>query len=321
MLYFMTPLQVMVFVGFVAGVAGVFSLAAVLLVRHVHDLVRKAPARRPAFRCFRLAAYSTALFGSACIFYGAFIEPWWIEVTRLRLRSAKIAQPVRLAVLSDIHSEATPRLEPRLPDLVRRERPDVIVFLGDALNDRRGLPIFQECMRRLAEIAPIYAVEGNWDRREWRRLDLFGGLAVRNLRGEAVSLGDTNVWLCGGPWGTPEPLYEAARRVPKDAYRVFMIHTPGSVSVVSRCGADLCLAGHTHGGQVSLPWYGALITLSETGKRFEQGRYQIGALTLYVNRGIGLEGSYAPRVRFGARPEITIVDLEPQAAEGRPSGP
>ena len=62
---------------------------------------------------------------------------------------------------------------------------------------------------------------------------------------------------------------------------------------------------------MALPWYGAIVTLSKYGKQYEAGLYSIGTTHLYVNRGIGMEGGIAPRVRFFARPEITVVELVP----------
>ena len=80
----------------------------------------------------------------------------------------------------------------------------------------------------------------------------------------------------------------------------------------ARLGVDLHLAGHTHGGQVALPFYGAVITLSKYGKRYERGLYREEGTWLYVNRGIGLEGRFAPRVRFFARPEVTLIEISPR---------
>ena len=75
---------------------------------------------------------------------------------------------------------------------------------------------------------------------------------------------------------------------------------------------DLYLCGHTHGGQVALPLYGALITLSKFGKKYESGMYESNGTILYVNRGLGLEPKPAPQVRFFARPEITVFDIVPE---------
>jgi predicted MPP superfamily phosphohydrolase len=62
---------------------------------------------------------------------------------------------------------------------------------------------------------------------------------------------------------------------------------------------------------VALPAYGALVTLSKFGKKYESGLHREGATWLYVTRGLGMEGGPAPRVRFFARPEITVIELAP----------
>ena len=72
---------------------------------------------------------------------------------------------------------------------------------------------------------------------------------------------------------------------------------------------DLFLCGHTHGGQVRLPFWGAVITLSKYHKRFESGLYDFEGVPMYVNRGVGCEGGSAPRVRFLCRPEVAVIDL------------
>jgi hypothetical protein len=69
------------------------------------------------------------------------------------------------------------------------------------------------------------------------------------------------------------------------------------------------LSGHTHGGQVRIPGMGAVYPSSLYGKRFEAGRYLLDRMTLYVSRGIGMEGLGAPRVRFLCPPEITLWEI------------
>ena len=87
-------------------------------------------------------------------------------------------------------------------------------------------------------------------------------------------------------------------------------------------GVDLYLAGHTHGGQLRLPLFGALVTSSDFWKRYEAGRYREGQTTLYVSRGLGMEGLGAPRARFLAPPEIVVWDLHPgQSSAGREDAP
>ena len=103
----------------------------------------------------------------------------------------------------------------------------------------------------------------------------------------------------------------AMENVPGDAFSVFLYHFPGLIEDVGDLNIDLYLAGHTHGGQIRLPFYGALVTLSRYGKKYEAGEYAVGDTILYVNRGIGMEGGLAPRVRFLCRPEITVFDIVP----------
>ncbi|MDZ4782481.1 MAG: hypothetical protein SGJ19_19720, partial [Planctomycetia bacterium] len=77
--------------------------------------------------------------------------------------------------------------------------------------------------------------------------------------------------------------------------------------------ADLLVAGHVHGGQVRLPGIGPLITNSLLSRRWAAGVTQLsGDRTLVVSRGIGMERSYAPRLRFLCRPELMVIHLTPK---------
>lgn len=139
---------------------------------------------------------------------------------------------------------------------------------------------------------------------------------ARELDGSAVcvEVAGSAVWVAGLAVTHEDRLGAALDMIPRDAFGVLLYHYPDLIHDVARRTCDLYCAGHTHGGQVALPFYGALITLSKFGKRYESGCYRVGSTTLYVNRGIGMEGGSAPRVRFCARPEITVIELEPLAA-------
>jgi predicted MPP superfamily phosphohydrolase len=90
---------------------------------------------------------------------------------------------------------------------------------------------------------------------------------------------------------------------------VLLYHSPELMPFVRTQEVDLFLCGHTHGGQVRLPFYGAILTSACTGKQYEMGRYDENGTTLYVSRGIGLEGLSAPRIRLLCPPEMTLVML------------
>ncbi|MDQ3918979.1 MAG: metallophosphoesterase [Acidobacteriota bacterium] len=304
---------------FVCAVAAVYLLAACAVARTF--LRRVGWVEKPARATLRAERVVLALagVGLACFAYGYFFEPFWPQVTRVRVESAKLAgasRPLRVVHISDLHCDPRPRLEERLPDIVAAERPDLIVFTGDSTNSPEGLPVLRRLLPRLARLAPTFAVRGNWDI-GYGGEELFGGTGVRELNGEAVRVeaAGTSLWVAGAAFGSTDKLRDALNLAPPGAFTILLYHTPDEILDVAATGrVDLYCAGHTHGGQVALPFYGALVTLSKFGKRYESGLYRERDTWLYVNRGIGMEGDPAPRVRFLARPEITVVELAPPAA-------
>ena len=106
------------------------------------------------------------------------------------------------------------------------------------------------------------------------------------------------------------------QQVRPDDFSLLLYHKPDLAYAARDLGINLYLAGHTHGGQIRLPFYGAVITNSHYGKTFEMGLYHLDQTTLYVSRGLGLEGMSAPRARFLCPPEVVVVDLAPAGATG-----
>mgnify|MGYP001311866743 CR=1 FL=1 len=297
---------------FLAVVASVFVGATTLLLRR---LLGRTPSPHPAAVAGRWTVYLLALGGLLCVLYG-FLEPYWPEVTYVTIPSRRMPPGARfrIAQISDLHCEAVPRIEGVLPELVAAQSPDAIVFTGDAINRIEGLPIFRDCMTQLARIAPTFAVRGNWDVLRWKDADLFGGTGVTVLDKGAVPVraGGAEVWIAGARLFAEWLPAAALEQAPRHAPRVLLYHLPQGIKAAAADGADLCLVGHVHGGQVRLPGYGALVALSPFNKKYEAGLYRVKDTWLYVNRGIGLQGDAAPRVRFLCRPEITILDLVPE---------
>lgn len=313
----LSPAESTRFLLFLAIVGTVFAAGAATLIESaVAKLTGKtAPLGRPQV-WLRRTTLALAAVGILCIAYGYFVEPYWLEIVRIQIKTQKLAKgarPIRIVHVSDFHSDAKPRLEERLPDVVAGERPDIIVFTGDAVNSPQGLPVFRRCLTRLAQVAPTFVVEGNFDSITWRNCDPFGGTGARELDGQAarVKVGETEVWIAGAPVTDGQGISQSLKEIPSTAFTVFLFHTPDVIEAIARERVDLFCAGHTHGGQIALPFYGALVTLSEYGKRFEAGLHRVGDTWIYVNRGIGMEGGTAPRVRFWARPEVTVIEVVP----------
>ncbi|HEY9868522.1 MAG TPA: metallophosphoesterase [Candidatus Obscuribacterales bacterium] len=317
------PDELVGFLSFIAVVALVYLSAAVFLIEMVVKRLRRQHVLRKGWSAWlRRSVLVLAATGVACMAYGYFVEPYWPDVTRTTVATPRLpagSRPIRIVHISDLHCDPVPRLEERLPDLVKRQHPDLILFTGDAINSPAGLPVFRRCLTELSAIAPTYAVRGNWDAFYWNDLDLFGKTGALELKGEAISLTVNGNRLCvaGAPVGQPGAKEKALSAVPPGMLSIFLYHYPSAIVEAAQAKIDLLCAGHTHGGQVALPLYGALITLSKLGKQYEAGLYRLQDTWIYVTRGIGMEGGPAPRVRFCARPEISVIDLVPESARPR----
>lgn len=266
--------------------------------------------------------FCAGVAGFFCIVYGYVVEPYWPEITYVKIATKKLTgskDKFRIVHISDVHSDPRARLEERLPPEIAALKPDIIGFSGDSINSPEGLPVFRKFISQLAKIAPTFVVKGNWDAWYFKDKDRFGGTGAIELDGTAqtvrIGSGDQtiNVQMCGLPVGTKKTVHEVMQGVPEKDFRVFLFHYPDFIEEMDRSKVDLYLAGHTHGGQVALPIYGAIVTLSARGKQFESGLHKYGNTQLYVSRGIGMEGGMAPRVRFCARPEVTVIDVSGQS--------
>jgi len=307
--------RVLLFIGLVVII---YLLAAVILISWLlrkFNLISLSESRWQQW--FARIILALAGVGVLCVCYGYFVEPYWLSVSQIQIKSSKLprgSNPVRVVHISDLHSDPKPRLEERLPQAIATERPDLIVFTGDSINSPEGLPIFRECLTRLAKIAPTFVVKGNWDAWYWNRLNLFEGTGVHELNGDSFQLqiNGLPIGLAGVGVENERQMDEAISSIPPNAFKIFLYHYPDLIKEAASQKVDLYLAGHTHGGQVALPFYGALITFSKYGKRYEAGLYREGDTWLYVNRGIGMEGGSVPRVRFWARPEVTVIEITPE---------
>lgn len=246
-------------------------------------------------------------------------EPHWIDVERHEFilpRLPRAFDGFRLVHISDFHVDSariTDRV--RLQQIVQRTNalhPDAVLLTGDYVTHRgREWPaLFAAGFTGLT--APVCAaVLGNHD--HWSEAGpvraALRKCGVRELLNDTwtVQRGKDRLHLCGldDPYGTPD-LEGLVRKVPRDECAVLMLHQPDLADGVSATGAfDLQLSGHSHGGQVRIPGYGALL-LPGGGVKYNMGHYQIGEMQLYTTRGVG---TLSPTVRFNCRPEITHITL------------
>jgi predicted MPP superfamily phosphohydrolase len=256
-------------------------------------------------------AFVVLLLGQVGAFGWGLIEAGWLEESHLELKTTGLPPGARLRVVhfTDLHvsTEASPLLE-QLAERINALEPHLVVYTGDTLNEREGLPAARRLFSRIRARHGLFAVRGNQDGWFPEGEDPFGG-AVTELKGRPVHLPEIGVTLCGDAMSNGGSLVGCLRAV-GGGLRIVAYHSPDLVEELAPSGPDLYLAGHTHGGQVRLPFWGAVVTMSEFGKRYEMGLYRVGRTALYVSRGIGTEGGSAPPVRFLCRPELVVIDLE-----------
>lgn len=245
------------------------------------------------------------------------------ETTRYTLRSEKVTDPFRLAVLSDLHSAKYGDDNRDLVEAIRTEQPDLILMIGDMVSkDDRDFSVLYRLCEALADTAPIYYTLGNHEGTlMYSQLDSIPLDKKLSERGVHVLInqsaqwqkGNTTVYLAGiavEAAGYDQWAREKMENFwTRDGYKIVLSHFPDLYeSKLRDASFDLALAGHYHGGLIRIPGVGGLYH-PETGffPRFWGGQYPMTHGTLIVSRGMGGHG-LIPRINN--RPELVIIDVE-----------
>ena len=296
--------------------------------------------RRSFLKLTGAAAISSVGLGS----YAFAVEPGlMLDVTPYRLRPPGWPsghRPFRIAVIADIHACDPWMPVARIDGIVETANalePDLIVLLGDYVAGihrfRTGIvPIsaWSRSLRRLASPNGVYAVLGNHD--WWTDgPGVVAGLQdndVVAMENEAVLISPPDhppFWLAGlgdqladfhaGDYRGRDDLPGTLARIPDDGKPVLLlVHEPDIFPKVPD-RVSLTLAGHTHGGQVSLPFAGRPFVPSRYGQRYAYGHIVENGRNLLVSGGLGCSG--VP-IRFGVPPEIVMVELGGNGSQTAP---
>lgn len=241
------------------------------------------------------------------------IEPYRLQITR---RTQPGPHPLRVAIVADLQMEELGDHERAALLAVTAEHPDLILLAGDyvQVDDpaalRRELNAF---LKKIKFSAPrgVYAVAGNTDDPGWE--EIFEGLPVTILSNRTIEP-DAQLAVTGLDTAASADPVDGHRLVPERPGRLHLVvghYAEYAMGLADRTDLTLLAAGHTHGGQVKLPWIGPLMTLSNAPRAWSEGAHRVGGAVLHVSRGIGMERLDAPRLRFLCPPEIVIVNLSP----------
>lgn len=266
---------------------------------------------------------------AAVMGYGYFAGQHELRVTRLTVPVAGLQRRLRVAQISDIHvgqNLSLAQLE-HFVAAVNATAPDLICITGDiADSPQADLATFFPVLARLRARGEVLAILGNHDHgagAERVVAALAAHTPFRVLRDAGVTLTLDGAGLHviglddrGRDWArglTADPhLADLLAAAPRGVPCLLLAHRPDVFPQAAAGGVALMLSGHTHGGQLALPWFGGRRrNLAEIVTRFSRGWYRDGDAHLYVNAGLGVTGQ---RIRLWTPREISVFELTPADA-------
>jgi uncharacterized protein len=305
------------------GIAHVLWLDLVVVVplAGVTALVLLRGRRARALKLAAVMALCLAPVGA----YASFVEPERLVTERATVPLDAVRageRPLRVGVMSDLQFEVLGDHEREAIDRLLSLRPDVILIAGDFHQGEsetleRQLPGLRRLLSRLRAPGGVFAVQGDAEGlNEAHRV--VEGTGVRLLvneearvrvRDRRLTIGGLQLAYWSERAGRAARRFEA-RRGRRDV-RILLAHRPDAVRLLRPdTRVDLTVAGHTHGGQIQVPGFGALTDASIVPREIGSGGlHSLDGRRIYVTRGVGVERGQAPRVRFGAPPEVSLLTL------------
>ena len=257
--------------------------------------------------------------------------PYYIEI------SDKVAEPIRLAVLTDLHSTFYGEDQEELIGALYEQKPDAVLLVGDIADDQVSHEGTEVLLQAIGKQYPCFYVTGNheyWsgEEKEIKKMIASYGVTVLEGAGSILRVGGQQIHICGvddpdgygqkhqhNPMAMAEwenQLMRCRQELDRRNYSVLMTHRPELVTYYTHtegedpAGFDLVVAGHAHGGQVRIPGLMNGLIAPNQGwfPEYAGGRYVLGDTVMIVSR--GLCRNLLPRV-FN-RPELVMVEIWPE---------
>lgn len=260
----------------------------------------------------------------SCGAYARYIESDWFDVTTVRLDRSRfqIKEGLRILHLSDLHSspEVPYSMLEHAIDLGLNLKPDLVCLTGDFITSKlENADEYSRILRRFSDAVPTYACQGNHDIPiiPIRRMLKNANVIFLENRSEEIEIkgcmlrisGVSDFWngafepdRCLLP--KPDAAFSQSESIQNELPHLLLCHNPDGKTRLKNYEWDVMLCGHTHGGQVCLPFYGPL-HVPVRDKQFLSGLYEWDGRQVYITRGVGnLYG-----IRFYCRPEITLLTV------------
>ncbi len=279
---------------------------------------------------------ATALLAGSLALYSYLIEPRWIRIKHRRIDlPGPPVPPVKILHLSDFHCYPGQPSKKKWIERIVQVPVDLVFITGDLIDCSDGIDLCLETLRPIRARHGIFCVLGNHDyiHTHWRNLihrtgnplkykgmtyndvnrlmtglnDL-GMVVLRNER-RLIAIGDTAITIAGldDPYTFRSDIDKTFHQYQKNGPCLALSHTPDPYKELAAWEADMVFCGHTHGGQVRIPFFGPIITRTQAPRTLAGGLNRVGHTLFHTSRGIG--ASRLTRPRFCCPPEINFFDL------------
>ena len=261
-----------------------------------------------------------------------------LKVVHYTVNADNVAQPIRVALVTDLHSCAYGEDQRELLEAIEKEAPDLVLLGGDIFDHEIPNDRAAAFLKGIQGKYPCYYVTGNhefWSGEEGfaEKMAILDSCGVIRLSGEmdTIEIKGTKLNLCGvdDPYAWADNGFlmenrdgsyrEQVERVAAIAqnghFTILLAHRPELFSYYSQFGFDLVLSGHAHGGQWRIPGVLDGVYAPNQGlfPAYTGGRYEQNGTVMIVSRGLARESTRVPR--FYNRPELVVVDLIHQSGD------
>jgi len=270
------------------------------------------------------------VFLFSCFFvisWGSFIEPKLIKLkhTELNLEQTTQNENIKIVLLTDLHIGRYKKsfFINRVIKKIQAEKPDLILLGGDYILGKEENFKYLYPLQKLSTTIPTYAITGNHefalaydqdpDRQDktatMRRLFKNWNITILDNKTVKITINKNSFNLTGIPdiWGDDDNLHKAKINLDPRIPSILLCHNPSIIDNPESEIFNLILSGHTHGGQIRLPFWGPVSSLPTTlGRKIDKGLFMIKKTALYISAGLGESGA---RARLFNQPEISVLNI------------
>ncbi|MCP4911862.1 MAG: metallophosphoesterase [Oligoflexia bacterium] len=246
------------------------------------------------------------LIVSLLLYYSFIFSPRDLEINHYNRSYNNKKNQIKIAQISDLHITSFGVIEKKVLRALEQEKPDLVVITGDISSSRGNIDSYELFLSRIKSKLGTFFVNGNWE--YWEPIEGLEELLKRNhivYLNNKIQKVDSNLFIVGFDDIEGEPDTSIIERLSSNSLNIGLFHSPTFFNQIPK-NIQLSLAGHSHGGQIKIPFLGPLWFPAGVDNYIE-GWYKRENIELYVNRGIG--NSILP-IRFNCRPELTIFNIE-----------